>query len=411
MIFHHKRRALLPSHEPVTVTMPERASHLETPTLRQALATPGMGKINALAQWWPTSRLARSIARYFLRDGDLMASGMALTILVSLTAALTVAFTIFMAVLGSYTELRASVIDSLNKALPGLLTAGGKEGLVDPADFVTTAAITPTSVIAFTIMAWSGLSVVGRLGRSIRTMFGVVATPESFLITTLRSFAGVIGLAVSVLLGSGVGFLVDFAGANLLELIGLADSSISYVILQGLSYLVPFLIHMWVSWLLIRVVSGIRVPQADLWAGILLMAAGSTSLRILGTGAVASVSGPILTTATTLITLVLWINVQMRLTLFISAWIANPPRSLPITNQVDTRFYERPNYVTMSDPSTLAWPHHNVSGEVEPAPEKPSLPEGYTVFLGNKRRTLKSWLFGSSELKTAHRTEKNPKEH
>ncbi len=383
------------------MTSPTTADYLRERSFVEAISTPGFSdKLNALMEWWPTSRISRAVARYFGRDADLMASGLALTILVSLTAALTVGLTIFMALLGSHEELRNSIFDSINSAFPGLLSTATTDGLVDPEIFIAESAFTLTSIIAFLVMTWTGLSLVGRMGNALRMIFGIAVTPEAFHITLLRNLAGAMGLVLSLILASGLGIIVDFSDSHLLNFLGLGGSVVGAFLIRASSYIIPFIVHMWVGWLLIRVVAGIRVPSVDLRQGLILMAITSTLLRILGTGVVTSVSGPILATATTLITLVLWINVQMRATLFIAAWMANPPRPFPLSSVDEMRFTECPNYVTMSKPETLKWSFHELTGHLSPQATEDSIAElQFHTETQKKGRTFWKWLFGPSEIK------------
>lgn len=380
-------------------TPPNGASYMSDITLKEALTTPGLlAKLQALGTWWPNSRLGRGLARYGNRDGDLLAGGMALTILISLTAALTVALTLFMAVLGNYPSLQEGVFAAINEALPGILKTGDGKGIIDPQDLVRTDIVNIPNAVGLLIAAWTGLGVVGKLGRSIRTMFGVVILPEAYIKTLLRSLLGAMALLVSVVVGSGIGLVVDLYGERLFALANLENSMVAQKALTALSYAIPFLIHMLVSWVLIRVVAGIRAPKYDLVVGLLVMSSVAILLRVLGAGLVASAKGPLLTTAATLVTLILWINLQMRMTLMVAAWMANPPRAVPVTAPEQMRFYETPNYVTMSDPATLAWPRHDFTGELEPAPEAPELPQDYQPYFGPEpRRTFKSWLLGPRE--------------
>lgn len=379
---------------------PATASHLVAPSLRDALGAPTLGeKFTQLMQWWPTTRLARTLERYFGVDGDLMASGLALTILISLTAALTVAWTIFMAVLGTYDEIREATLEAIASNLPGLIDVPSSPGIINPDDLVTSSAWTPTSIVAFLIMAWTGMSLVGRLGRSLRTIFGMVVLPESIVRFYLRNLVGAVFLVLAVLVGVGLGLVVDVARDWLFNLFSLEATPVTSGLVWVLFLIVPFIVYMGVGFILIQVVAGIRPPKKDLLWGLILMATASTLLRVAGTSIVSSVSGPLLATATTLVTLVLWINLQMRLTLMIAAWMANPPRALPITDPAHMRFKERPNYITMSVPATLEWPRHMITGDLAPAPIPPSLPSSPLPFFDMKPgRTLRSWLFGPSEI-------------
>lgn len=344
-------------------------TYLTRPTLRTALATSGlMPRIQAVTRWWGGTRIARTLTRYGTRNGGLLSSGMALTTLLSLTAALTVGWTVFMAVLGGNDELRRAVTDSLNAAMPGLLrTESDPSGLVDPDSLTRSGAWSVTGVVALVVAAWSAISVVGAMAASVRAMFGLVSLPENGLLTLGRHAIGAVALAAGLVISAGLGVGANLAGTWAMESLGI-DPGIGRTLLLVVSSLIPLMVDAAVLLLLIRVVAGARVPRRDLAWGLAMFAVASAVLRQLGTSAVGAVSGPLLATATTLITLVLWINLLVRVMLTICAWMANPPAAAPVTDAASVHFDERPNYVTMSVPSTLTWPRHPVTGEVQPEP-------------------------------------------
>ncbi|MDN6428778.1 MAG: YihY/virulence factor BrkB family protein, partial [Propionibacterium sp.] len=291
---------------------PAAAVHVEkrpiqAPGFRHSLETPGlMPRIQAVTAWWNRTRPARMLARYGARNGGLLCSGMALTVLLSLTAALTVGGTVFMAALGSNTELRDAVVDGVNSALPGLLTTADSPGLIDPQSLTATSVWSLTSVVALLVMTWSAISAVGAMGTSIRAMFGLVAVPENIVVKTLRNVAGVVGLALSLVAGAGLGLAVTVFGDWTSQRLDL-QPGLGEAVLLGASYLVSMLVNAGVIILFVRVVAGVRVVGRDLATGTALFVVASEVLRYLGTSAVGSVSGPLLTTATSLVTLILWI--------------------------------------------------------------------------------------------------------
>ncbi|QPK80884.1 YihY/virulence factor BrkB family protein [Schaalia sp. ZJ405] len=361
-------------------TTPEDCG-LEAPRLTEALGAEGFpAKAAALGQWWAATRLARALTRYNQRNGTLLTGGMALTALTSLTAALTVAITIFMLVLGDNEQLRTAFFETIDSAVPNLLkTPTTPDGLVDPHALIMSNAVSVTGIVALAIMAWSAIGVVGQLGNSIRAMFSIGITPGNPVIKILMNALGALGLGVGLIASAGLGILVSFAGDWLLGLVGLAGSGFSAVILRILTEVISFGVYFFVTWLLIRVVSRVRVPKHDLYWGLAIIALISIVLRNLGTSVVGAVSGPLLATAATLITLVLWLNLQVRVVLTGCAWMANPPKAHAPATPRQVHFMETPNYVSLSAPHTLQWPHNAISGEVMPD----ELHEAAAIMLGD----------------------------
>lgn len=64
------------------------------------------------------SRVMRAFQRYGKARGALLAGGIAYSALFSIVAALTIAWTVFMATLGGNAQLRSSVIQAVNQVLP-----------------------------------------------------------------------------------------------------------------------------------------------------------------------------------------------------------------------------------------------------------------------------------------------------
>lgn len=347
-----------------------------SPSLKAALQAPGLAaKGAALGEWWNRTRIARALARYNGANGPLLSSGMALTSLLSLTAALTVAVTAFMAVLGGNETMREALFSGIARTIPNLLkTDEDPSGLIDPESLVMSGAVSATGMIALAIMAWSAVSVVGQLGASIRAMFAIRVVPSHPLVLIARNALGALALGLSLVLGAGLGVAVGMTGEALPGLLGLDSSSASLALLDALSTLLALLVYALVSWVLIGVVAQVRVPMRRLLTGVLLIALASIVLRIAGTSVVGAAKGPLLATAATLITLVLWINLQVRAVLLICAWIADPPAPEKPASARAIHFLETPNYVTRAVPATLAWQYDPVSGEVRPDPLDESAP-------------------------------------
>lgn len=338
--------------------------------IRDSLAAPTTNaRAKALLEVWKSTRIARALARYNGANGPLLSSGTALGSLLALTAALTLAITVFMAFLGGNGELRDAFIATIAQAVPSLLaTEADPDGLVSPESLEMSGALSLTGVVALAIMAWTAIGVVGRLGASIREMFAIPVVPGNPVAQIARNALGVLGLGASLVLGAGLGIVLDLAADRFLDLLGLEPSAASRIVLQGIGLLLATAVYALVAWLLIEVVARAKPPRRDLAIGCALIALASIILRMLGTSAVGAAKGPLLATAAAIIALVAWLNLQIRAMLALCAWIANPPAPATPASAREVHFLERPNYVTLSAPATLEWPHNPVTGEVRPDP-------------------------------------------
>lgn len=334
-------------------------------TAEQTSQAPSLtDRLKGLLERWQLSRLGRALARYGKASGGLLAGGITYSALFSVAAALTISYTAFMTVLGSNTELRGTVIDAVNSALPGILDTPGSDGLIAPEDLVLDTALNPASIAAVAVLLWTAISVMAALKRSIRLMFGIIVPKENAVATRIRDLVGFLTLALAVVLTAALTIAAGTAGEWVLDLIGI-EGSVAAFGLRAVGFLVAFAVDAGVFVLLFRVVAGVRPPRRDLLVAAAVGGVAAGLLRVFGTSLVGGADDPLLATAAALITLLLWINLLARVTLVVAAWAANPPAP-PMPDEEDsTHFGETPNYVTLSAPRTLTWEYEAITGVVE----------------------------------------------
>lgn len=302
------------------------------------------------------TRIARSLNRYSAARGGLLAGGIAYSGLFSIAAALTIGLTVFMGMLGKNADLRAGVLEQISQILPGVISTPGTPGLLDPDALVLDSDITPASVIAAGVLLWTVLSTMRALSTSIRAMFGLPAAVERFYGAYLRAAVSFIVLCCGV------------AGSSVLSVVsGFVGASAHIVAIAG-----GCAVDVGVVAFIIRILAGVRAPLRDLLMGSGVAAIALTSIRELGTSAVASVTNnPLLLPFAAIITVLLWLNLASRVVLISAAFTANPPHVSSVTNPDDIHARQTPNYVTISAPETLSWAHNPVTGVVIPEPESP----------------------------------------
>src|SRR5690625_4084552 len=321
-------------------------------------------RVRVLLAWWEHSRPGRAVARYAKARGGLLAGGITYSALFSIFAALAIGYTVFMAVLGTNTELRRTVLEAVDDALPGIIDTGGSSGLIDPDQLVRTTAFTLTSVVATAVLLWTALTVMAALKTSIRAMFGIVAPKENAVRARLRDLAGFLTMALAVVLTAALGIAAGTAGAWVLDRLGVGGALASLA-LRVVGLLVVLVCDAAVFVLLFRVLAGVRAPRRDLLTAALIGGVAAGVLRLFGTSLVGAADDPLLATAAALVTLLLWINLLARVTLLVAAWTANPPAPPKPDDPRATHFDQTPNYVTLSVPHTLAWQYEAVTGTVE----------------------------------------------
>lgn len=327
-----------------------------------------MAKVTELVQWFQATRVGRLNARYGAVNGAQLAGGIAYAALFSIFSVLTIAFTVFLRLVGDNEELKAAVVSAVDQALPGLLvTADNPNAPLNPDDLAIGGGLTVTTVIATVTLVLSALSVMGALATAIRAMFGLVAPPGNAVLAKVRDLGGFVLLAGAVLATAVLGVGAGAAGGWLTGALGLDSALVAWAV-RGLGLLTSFALDALVFAGLVRLVAGARPPARDLWVGAAIGALGTVTLRMLGTSAVGGASAnPLLASFAALVTLLLWVNLAARLALYVAAFIANPPQAPMGTTPKELHATEVPNYVTVSAPHTLAWDHDARTGAVQPS--------------------------------------------
>lgn len=314
-------------------------------------------------------RLVRALLRYVVGWGGLHAGGVTFTALLSLTAALTIVVNVTRALLASRPRLFSRVIDLIDEVLPGIIDNGTNQGIIRPDQLVRDGAWGWTTVLSTVVIVWSSLVMMTGLRRTVRQMFGLGGAPLRFVRGKLIDLMGFALLAVTVLASSLLVSGFTLVGETLSEWVGLQDR-VSGVLLAVASVLLVAALDAVTVWLLIRVVSKVRVPRRDLLQGMALGAVGFGLLRLGGTALIGAWSAtPLLAAFAAVGTLLLWVNLALRWLLFTAAWTANPPAAHVPVHPDTVHAREVPNYVTLSAPHTLGWRHHQVTGALIPDPD------------------------------------------
>jgi membrane protein len=281
-----------------------------------------LAAVRGVAAWVQATRIGRTLARYSTANGALLAGGIAYAALFSLVAVLTIALTVFAAVLGGDPVLDREVEAQLSSWFPGVLKAGG-DGLVAPASWIKSGALSVTSLVAAAVLVWSALSAMSAVQTGVRAMFQV-APGRSGTALTRRVWAlvGFVGLGAGLLASSVVSVGAASAGEWATRVFGTAGAAFAF---RWIGYGVSLLVDAACVGLVFTVVAGARPRRRDLVAGSLVAAAAMGVLKHLGTRVVAhATANALLASATTVVTLLVWVNLMARVVLCAAAWTADP---------------------------------------------------------------------------------------
>lgn len=327
----------------------------------------------AVKEWWydlldvgRQPRPVRAILRYVVASGSLGAGGVTLTAMLSLTAVLTIVVNTARAFLGDRPQLLAGVIDTVNSVVPRVIDDGTNDGLIPAEHLIRDGSWGWTTALSALVILWTAVTMMTGLRRTVRQMFGLGGAPLRFVRGKLIDLWGFVLLAVTFLASSGAVSATTLLGEQVLGWLGMRGPVAGWLLTGGTLLVVAALDALLVL-LIIRVISKVRVPWPDLLQGMALGAVGFGLLRLGGASLVgAFTGGPLFYTAAAAATLMLTLNLAMRWLLLVAAWTANPPPAHVPVHPDTAHAKETPNYVSLSAPHTLRWPHHQVTGSLIP---------------------------------------------
>ncbi|MEN0129992.1 MAG: YihY/virulence factor BrkB family protein [Brevundimonas sp.] len=284
-----------------------------------------VARAKALFAWAQATRPMRANARFVMRGGGVLTGGIAYAALFSVFAALTIGYTIFMAVLGDNEELRQKVLDAINETLPGLLRMHGSGSGIDPNSLQISGGLTFAGIVAVVVLLLSALSATAALRTGIRAMFDD-ERPSNAIEGKVRQLGGLGALAAAVLLSAILTTVLGSVVQWVLAALGWGDAG--GILLRVVGIAVAFFIDAATFVLVVCLLGSQNPPRRDLLQGALIAAVGIGVVRFLGTSVVAAsaTKNPLFASATVLVTLLIWVNLIARIVLLAAAWVADPPQ-------------------------------------------------------------------------------------
>lgn len=338
--------------------------------LGPALKTPGLkNKIMAVGSVYQHHRIGRALTRYGIQDGQMLAGGMSYMAIFSIAALVTVAWSVFAHFFTADDHFQTLVVSAVNHYIPGLLAdpGTGVEGLINPSEVAPTTGSVVAAVIALILGSVSAMQIVRYTTEGIRAMFGLMDFPGLMLKAYVRYFLGLLLLILAVLVTAFLSVLSqtfeNWVTTVWPETVRVVDT----VAFDIGRLMLPSIIDFAMFYAMVRFVSRVRVPHRTMVIGSVAFAVASLMLRSGGTALMTASQNPVIAAAATVVALLLWINILARVTLYICAWMADPPAVVMKLKPEEVLGNSRPNYVTLHSPVTLNWPHHPVTGDLIPA--------------------------------------------
>jgi membrane protein len=282
-------------------------------------------RIDKVMAWWRVTRPARALARFGSVRGGLLTGGIAYAALFSIFAALTLGWTLFATLLGSHEVLRAQVVATLDRALPGLINTGdGTGGLIKLDQLQLSPGVSIAGLVALVTLLLSAVAAVSALRTAVRAMLGAQDRPN-LVAGKLRDVAGLVTIAVAVLVASILTIVFSTIADRIAGWIGHPDLAGPTARILGVA--VAFAVDAGTFILIVRGLAGQKPRWKDLLVGAAIAAVGLGVLRALGATVVSGSlrHNPALAPFAVVVVLLAWVNLVARIVLMAAAWTADPP--------------------------------------------------------------------------------------
>lgn len=354
---------------------------LDSPPAEPTTSAGVVEKIQAFLEWLNTTRLMRSYLRYQNASANLLAGGIAYTALFSMAGIVTLIIMTAQVMIFAFPLASHTIFQDVNQWIPGAIRVDGQPGLIDP-DAIATPSFTWGTLVVLVVSIMAGIRVVAALRVSIQAVFGLPQRPGAGWKNALRDLCMFLALCIGAMMASVLGSGSIVAVRALHRRLPLALPVPPSLINVGAFVLTSALTTLILAFTL-RYLALVRAPRHDLWMGTGVLGFLSTALQMSGVYLATNIP-PAYAPFTLVLTIILWVNVLGRLFLYMSCWIANPPAA-PAPEADFPHFSERPNFVTVSAPASLSWPHDPLSGRIwSPAQEEAAWRLSQQVIWGSK---------------------------
>ena len=280
--------------------------------------------MRTLKAWWArfqTTHVWRAWKRYGDHRGNLLAGGVGYFAFFSIFPAVLLAFTVFGIVLRSQPQLLDDTKNAINDLLPGFVkTDAQPDGIID-VNVPTGATLSIQGIVSVVGLVLAGTGWLSALRDGIRAIFGVEGGSGNPVLAKLRDIGVLVLLGVGILLSAGVGAIAGAAATWVADLVGLGGQG---WVLTVVAFVVGIALDGGLVAIMLRLLSGIRLPWRALRDGAVFGGIGLTVLKKFGSVLLASTTSNKLYLGFALVAgLLVWLNLMSRVILISAAWAAN----------------------------------------------------------------------------------------
>lgn len=270
------------------------------------------------------THLWRMNAHYGDNNGNVLAGGIAYFSLTSIAAGVLIAVTISSLVIGSNPEARATALDFIDNAIPGIV-GEGDEALLQEGNLPQQSISGIIGLGAFLVLFFTATRYIGGLRQAVQTMLGRDA--GSPITGKLRDLSALLVIALLVILGMALQVIASEASSFFADL--LSDDPFSEWLLRGPALAVGLIVDMAFAWIAIKFLGrSVRSLRELVWV-LLAASIGMGLLRMASSLIIGGVTdNPVLGSFTAVITLLIFADFVARILLYASAWLGTREDSL-----------------------------------------------------------------------------------
>lgn len=277
--------------------------------------------MNAMKNWAQSLRPYRVYKIYSAAGGNLLAAGMSFQALFATFAAVWVGFSLTGIYLKDRPELREAIIVFINAQVPDLIRTGGP---IDPRVLESTTSFGWTGGIAVVIVLYTAINWLNYVRTAVRAIFDLPQASVNFMLLKVYDLVLALGYGLFVVLSAGLTVIATNFASTVFPFLGILDQTgWGKIVFEIVSLVVVFVFDVVVLALVMRVLSGVRIPVRNMRTGILLGGLALTLLKIAGSFILTRTdSNPLLASFTVFIGLLIYFNFASRIYLLATSWVA-----------------------------------------------------------------------------------------
>ena len=287
-----------------------------------------VAKGKTLKERFDLTHIGRTLKRYTDRNGNVIAGGIAYFSLTSIAAGLLIAVTLASWFISGNEEWSDLMFDFINEAVPGVVSNGDGEGLVNPDALRPTAVTGLVGAIGFLVLFNTAARYVSGMRQGVWAMLQL--DDRSPMQGKVRDFVALVGIAVMVVLGAGLQVATAVVADQVSQWLFDTDPQQWIVRLSGIG--VMLLVDMAFAAIVLLYLGGARLPRKHVLATLLVTGIAMGALRQAMSLVISGATdNAVLAPFAAIVTLLLFTYFTARILLYAAAYLGTYRLFGPVT--------------------------------------------------------------------------------